>query len=908
MRLALLSHHPTLQLLALVIITISAYAETVSILPQRVDFGVVSVNLRIQSTITISNESEDVVKIKLSVGDPFSIATHTLTLQKATEQTVPVEFSVNAPGVYRSEIAVEVDKLFGADALVIPIEATAARPKLLLEPAAIDFNTLPVGKSAKRSLLIRNTGPVPLDIDSLHLSDRLGPFAIQFPSQLSFAPGTSGEVTIEFAPTRNGRTMESLTIASQELDPSEVEVTLEGEGLAAIAAISPLTEVGIEYGPLEVGKKLTATASILNYGRTDLEISEISLSGESFTLIREKLNTLEPDGRQDLKVVFNPTFPGPSKGTLTFNTNDPNRRHVSLPLQGKGVISPPEIIILTDDSIDLGSVALGKSSHYPLLIWNRGGSAFTAAVNVKENRDEFDIDAKSYLVQPGQSANIDLSFSPQTVGEREGILQIETEKGISSLHLFGTGRYLKLSPTAKDFGRIPVGEASNVIVDLDNIGNADFTITKVQSTSNDFAIYTQVAKEGEFTLPANSLRSMPINVIFTPSVRGMRNGTLRIEGFWEEGIETFEVLLNGTGIAAEIELHPSGPIDFGYVVIGETESRTLIATNTGDTPLRVAANALTREASIDPSGFSLKPGESTKFQVHFSPQTLGERFGQILLVSNDVHDKALPIKLKGHGALQTIDLAQLTSVTSSRNSQTRNLMVAWTGTPNVVIDGTRIDLGFEIPDSLRIALVGRQMEVEWVALDEAYGPIGGPNQLVVNIYDDDQRSVPVDALNLRMEENGLKRIRLKITTYSYPGAAPQTISQVFEVGGWKWEFEAKPLVSFLTIRPGRNYTDSDGNIIEGKTERLIGLPGIAFAGWHNPDNPSVSGLHLTATGNVLEALSTDNAIAVSLGLAVSAYKDRLLFGFGWDIYDSRPKPKRKGTEDYIITFKYSGLF
>ena len=74
-------------------------------------------------------------------------------------------------------------------------------------------------------------------------------------------------------------------------------------------------------------------------------------------------------------------------------------------------------------------------------------------------------------------------------------------------------------------------------------------------------------------------------------------------------------------------------------------------------------------------------------------------------------------------------------------------MVAWTGTPNVVIDGTRIDLGFEIPDSLRIALVGRQIEVEWVALDEAYGPVGGPNQLVVNIYDDDQRSGPVDALN-----------------------------------------------------------------------------------------------------------------------------------------------------------------
>ena len=40
-------------------------------------------------------------------------------------------------------------------------------------------------------------------------------------------------------------------------------------------------------------------------------------------------------------------------------------------------------------------------------------------------------------------------------------------------------------------------------------------------------------------------------------------------------------------------------------------------------------------------------------------------------------------------------------------------------------------------------------------------------------------------------------------------------------------------------------------------------------------------VHLTAIGNILEALSTDNAIAVSLGLAVSLYKNRFLFGFGW---------------------------
>ena len=100
----------------------------------------------------------------------------------------------------------------------------------------------------------------------------------------------------------------------------------------------------------------------------------------------------------------------------------------------------------------------------------------------------------------------------------------------------------------------------------------------------------------------------------------------------------------------------------------------------------------------------------------------------------------------------------------------------------------------------------------------------------------------------------------------------------------------------------------EGNKVKGEAERLIGLPGIAFVGWHNSEHPAVSGVHLTAIGNVLEALSTGNSIAVSLGLAVSMHKDRFLFGFGWDIYDSRSATKRKGSQDYIMTFKYSGLF
>ena len=591
-----------------------------------------------------------------------------------------------------------------------------------------------------------------------------------------------------------------------------------------------------------------------------------------------------------------------------LRTNDPARPHVELPLAGRGRVTPPRVEIVNPTPIRFGSVAIGSPASEQLLLLNRGGSPYTARLELENGANpEFALETSAVLLQAGESAMVELTFQPKEIGERGAVLWVDTESGRHRLQLHGTGMYLRLTPSNYDFGRVPVGETSSGLIDLVNIGNADFTISRIRSTSDDFTIHTQVSPDSKFLLPANSLRSLPINVTYEPAARGLSSGTMRLEGFWEEGTQTLEILLNGTGIAAEIELYPAGAVDFGIVVLGDSTMRTLVATNSGDTSLQVEANSLTREARVEPEVFSLEPGQSTTLRIFFSPQALGERFGQILLVSNDVRDKAQPIKIKGQGVLKSIDLAQITAVTVTRKGDPLQLRVPWNNTPIVVRDGTKIDLWFQVTDSLRKALVGRRIDIEWTQLDENYDPKGSLRQTTVQIYEDSGEDVLAEDLNLRLKDSGDKRVRLRLTTRSYPGAPPQSVSQIFEAGGWKWELEAKPMLTFLTIRPGRDWID-DGEKVEGVTERLIGLPGIAFLGWHNAEHPALSGVHLIAIGNVLEALSTGNSIAVSMGIAVSMYKDRFLFGFGYDIYDSRPRDKRKGSQDYIMTFKYSGLF
>ena len=887
-----------------------ASAQPLQFVPDVVDFGVLKPGMTVSRDLVVRNPGTDGLEVRLHLeAGPFTVDADTVRLAAGGDRRVQVRFSAADSGAYEGELSLQIKELFGSEKLTVALRAAVAVPVITVRPmGGLDAGLTPLGTTVGRSVQLTNSSPVEFAIDSVLVAPAsVGLSLSGTPARRLPGNGTM-DLTVDFSPVADGAVNGRLVVYSSDLPTGALHIPVTGEGLAPRLAVSPLPLVGIDFQTIEVGAGQRRSLSLLNQGRATLEV-DLRLEGETFTTEVDSVLVIEPGLRQDVVILFAPRYEGPAAATILLRTNDPVQTRLELPLTGRARVTPPRVEVLNRTPVQFGSVPIGKPAREQLLLWNRGGSPYTARFELEEGADaEFSLETGALLLQPGESGKVDLTFQPKVIGEREAVLWLETESGRSRFLLRGTGKYLKLTPSTYDFGRVPVGEAGSGLIDLVNIGNADFTINRIHSTNDAVTLYKQVSPDSKFLLPANSLRSLPINVTYEPAARGLSTGTLRLEGFWEEGTETLEILLNGTGVAAEIELHPTGVVDFGFVVLGDSSMHTLVATNSGDTALQVKANALTHEARVVPDAFALEPGQSTTLKVYFSPQALGERFGQILLVSNDVRDKAQPIKIKGQGALENIDLARITSVIISRKDTPQPLATPWNNTPLVVREGSKIDLRFQVPDSLRQALVGRRIDIEWTELDENYDPKGGGKQTTVQIYEDSEGDVLAEGFNLRLKEEGIKRVRLKLTTHSYPGAPPQSISQLLEAGGWRWDFEAKPLVSFLTIRPGRDWTDSEGKRVKGKTERLIGLPGLAFVSWHNAEHPAVSGVHLTATGNVLEALSTGNSIAVSMGIAVSMYKDRFLFGFGWDIYDSRPRAKRKGSQDYIMTFKYSGLF
>ena len=896
-------------LFALLLLPAALCAQPLAMAPNALDLGVVGVGAEARASISLENLQDDALEVIVGIsGAGFGTAADTLRLEGKGVSRVEVRFKAAAAGEYAGELTLQVVALFKDQRLIVPLQAVAVVPTLVLLPAeGLDFGAVPVGQVATAAVIVKNTGPASVAGGRMAVADPQGPFRIEGDAGPWPAPGRETRIDVTFAPMRGGPFSTEFVVTAPDF--GAWSIPLRGSGLVPQAAFSPLPQVGLDFGIVEVGQRLTRRVTVLNQGQAELHIESTAVEGAAFVLgAGDSSATIAPEGRLNLSAAFVPQSEGDQSGVLRLHTSDPQAAVVAIPLAGRGQISPPRIEVLNSD-IDFGSVPIGQTARGHLLLWNRGGRPGVVELAVAADEGvEFALEQHSVLVQPRASAQVALSFSPKEAGARRATLRVEAEAAHQTVRLQGVGQFFALSPATVDFGRVAVGESSSQVVEIANVGNADFEIHQLRSTSAEFTAHAPIDADNKFLLPAHSQRTLPLHVAFSPSVRGAISGTLRLDGLGANELTTLDILLKGNGVAAEIELNPAGVVDFGYLILGEQAERTFVATNVGDTVLQVEAHPQSKEAHVAPAQFALAPGESVRLKLFFVPDALGERRGRVLLVSNDVKDRARPLEYKGHGVLADIDLAQIVEVLVAHGEQTQPLAVGWNNAPVVQQDGTKVDVAFAIPDSLRQALIGRELVVEWTRLDENYDPKGSTHQKKVKIYESSTGRVLAEDLNLRLSEADNRRVRLKITTHSYPGAPPQSVSQLLQAGGWKWEFEAKPLVSFLTIRPGRDYTDADGNAVRGETERLIGLPGLAFAGWHNVDNPSISGVHFTAIGNVLEALSTENSLAISLGVAISFYKDQFLFGFGWDIYDNRPRAKKKGSQNYIMTFKYSGLF
>lgn len=312
-----------------------------------------------------------------------------------------------------------------------------------------------------------------------------------------------------------------------------------------------------------------------------------------------------------------------------------------------GLNSAPSVSV-SPDSLQYSVQAVGSTSQPQTALLRNMGSSPLAISSITAGGDFAESDSCGTSVPAAASCTFSVTFIPSAAGPRSGSILIQDNAAgsphVINLNGSGSGPAAALSPASLAFSAQPVGTSSAAqAVTLTNTGNATLNVSNIQITG-DFAQINSCPS----TLASNS--SCTLNVTFTPTVTGTRNGTLTISDNAPGSPQS--VTLTGMGSAASAPIAtvtPTNLVFSGQQVGTSSAAQAVTLTNTGSAALSVNSIQLTGDyAQTNTCPATLAASSSCAINVTFTPRTSGTRSGT-LTISDNAQGSPQVVNLAGAG-------------------------------------------------------------------------------------------------------------------------------------------------------------------------------------------------------------------------------------------------------------------
>lgn len=284
--------------------------------PTSLSFSNINAGSSGSKTLTISNYGNTGLTISriTTSGQGFSVSgmTPPLTLAAGQNATINVTFKPAGSGTVTGSVLISSTQ--GANAL-IPVSGNAVQPVLTSLPSTIGFGNVTVGASASQTVQLANSGSGILSITQITVTGT--GYRVGTPSlPLSLNSGQSANFNVQFDPSFTGLASGSVVIVSNASNSPSL-VSLTGTGLAATQTLT-LSATSLAFGKVNPGSSSTQTVTLTNAGNSNVTVSQITESGNGFTLSGVSTPvTLTAGQSTTFGVIFNPSTSGSSSGNVT---------------------------------------------------------------------------------------------------------------------------------------------------------------------------------------------------------------------------------------------------------------------------------------------------------------------------------------------------------------------------------------------------------------------------------------------------------------------------------------------------------------------------------------------------------------------------------------------------------------
>jgi hypothetical protein len=328
----------------------SSAQGSIQVTPGSINFGSTAVGQKVSQTFSVVNTgsiSVNISKANLS-SSQFSISGLALPLSLPAGQSssFQVWFDATSAGNATGTLSLQTDTgVSSAQAALAAAATTTPGADIQLSSSSMNFGNEAAGSNSSQVLIITNTGTAALSITQV--TETGSAFSVSgFSLPLNVSAGQQTTITVDFRPTVAGAASGNISIVSNAPN-SPAAVALTGMGTAATATLA-INPASLSFGNVTTStSSTTQNVTITNTGNLNVTISQITLSGSSFSMAGGSVPvTLTPTQNLTLSVQFNPTAIGSANGSISIVSNATGSP-ASVLLSGTGVAAVQHSAALT---------------------------------------------------------------------------------------------------------------------------------------------------------------------------------------------------------------------------------------------------------------------------------------------------------------------------------------------------------------------------------------------------------------------------------------------------------------------------------------------------------------------------------------------------------------------------------
>ncbi len=331
-------------------------------------------------------------------------------------------------------------------------------------------------------------------------------------------------------------------------------------------------------------------------------------------------------------------------GILQIETDDPDVPSIQVPIK----FQPAGAVVTADHTtVDFGQVAANTSHGNMVTLTNTGNAPVQVMAGPFASGTFAVTSPSSFELAPQASQPVDISFDPPLAQAYMYQLPLVMTGAVCAMPptvvVLGAGSTnpVLLDHTSLDFGNVMCGSSSaNTMLTMTNSNASSYPFTAtVTAGASAFSV-----APGSGTLPASGMASVTVTraAVPTPIMTGQVSGNLAV-AITGQGTTDVPLTYNVSGAY----LTASSTTMYIQTVVGQSSTRSVTITNSGDQVATVMVNETGSNELTSALSFQVAPGAMQTFSVTFSPTVTGTVTASFDLVASNACSPPLTIMVTG---------------------------------------------------------------------------------------------------------------------------------------------------------------------------------------------------------------------------------------------------------------------